>query len=75
MYSLLYGIGYLAYLELSPRLGGIWIRPNDKGQNVISMASLWAMISYPFSHLSMWNIRNWDINPWPGLIISLIMDL
>lgn len=75
MLLIVYIIAYILYLELSPGLGGIWLRPNDTGALSVSISSFWAMISYPFSHINMWNPRNWDINPWPILFFIYVFGL
>jgi hypothetical protein len=73
MLPILYTIGFLLYLELSPKLGNIWLRKDAEGVRRLSPGGLWKVIQYPFQNPDMWLPPHWDINPWVGLLISLAL--
>jgi hypothetical protein len=64
---------YLAYLELSPKLGNVWYRKNADGDRQICLGGLWKMFQYPFQNPDMWLPPNWDINPWVFSAIALAL--
>ena len=55
-------LAFMIYLEASPKIGHIWIRPNSFGTMSLSLNSLWNLIYYACTHWSFWNPMNWDLN-------------
>ena len=59
------GIGFvlfLAYLELSPKLGQIWYRIDSDGTMKINLDSALNYLKRPFTSTMVWKPRNWDLN-------------
>jgi hypothetical protein len=67
--SSIYLLFYLLYVQFSSKIGGIWLRPNDKGQIVFSFQGLTTMLFCPFSNLRMWYPDVWDLNYFMGTTI------
>ena len=61
---------FLLYLELSPKIGGIWLRRNSNNDFVICFKGLCNFIMYPFKNIQMWYPENWDINFCMFILIS-----
>ena len=73
---LLSTIVYIIYIEISPGLGNIWLRPNSHGNRTINFESLFnMMLVHPFTSTDFWKWNFIDLN-WPvisffsGLIFS-----
>ena len=56
-------IGYLAYIQFSPKMGKIWWRNG----NFTPMGAV-KLIVYPFQQIEMWKPRLWDINYFMWLV-------
>jgi len=60
-------ICYMTSLELNPKTKGTVIRPNDKGEKIISWGSMKEFmitplkLDKPFAR-ELWKPKNWDIN-------------
>ncbi len=68
-FAVLYVLGWIAYLELSPTLGNIWWRRNAEGLKEFCPWGIWATAIAPFRHAAFWHPSFWDMNPWPVLVI------
>ena len=72
---------YLLYLEINPKITGIWLRRDSTNTLRLTFNGLWNFIIYPFKNIKMWNINLWDINVFISIpllfftIYSLISDL
>ena len=53
---------FIIYLEINPKLGGIWLRYDSSNQLILSPTGIYNMIVYPFKNIQMWYPQNWDIN-------------
>jgi hypothetical protein len=53
---------YCLYLEVNPQIGGIFIRPNSKGERTFNANGIIPMLKYPFENGTFWNPENWDLN-------------
>jgi len=53
---------WLLYLELSPKLGGIFFRPDSSGNFRFRLGGVIPMLLYPFQSLDFWYPNNWDLN-------------
>tara|TARA_R100001163_G_C5068020_1_gene207713 strand:+ start:5876 stop:6232 length:357 start_codon:yes stop_codon:yes gene_type:complete len=53
---------YLFYIELNPKMGGIFFRPDSTGTFKFNFLGAGPMLSYPFKSLNFWNPNNWDLN-------------
>jgi Cu-Zn family superoxide dismutase len=64
---------WLFYLELSPKLGKIIFRPNAKGSTTFNLSGLGSMMIRPFTDLTFWYPRFWDLNIYMLWIITAII--
>jgi hypothetical protein len=64
---------WILYLEFSPRLGGIWLRPNSKGKKSISTGGILSLLGKPFTDKTYWYPRNWDLNIYMLWILTTII--
>ena len=53
---------YLLYLELNPKITGIWLRKGDDNKFKITLSGLKDFIMYPFKQKKMWLPNLWDMN-------------
>lgn len=53
---------YFLYLEINPKIRGIWLRRSDNNQLHISLNGLKNFIVYPFKNIKMWLPNMWDMN-------------
>lgn len=53
---------FVMYLEINPKLRGIWLRYDSNNQLIFSPVGIYNMIIYPFKNIQMWYPQNWDIN-------------
>jgi hypothetical protein len=61
---------WLCYLEFSPSLGGIVLRPNSEGEMIISYNSIMNISFYPLRNMNCWYPRFWDLNIFIIIFIS-----
>ena len=64
---------WIVYLELSPKLGRILIRPNSSGRNTFSLGGVWALMKKPFTDITLWSPRFWDLNIYVLWIFTIII--
>ena len=64
---------WIVYLELSPKLGRIFIRPNAKGSYSFSFGGLGQLMVKPFTDKTFWYPRFWDLNIYVLWIITAII--
>ena len=69
----LYFLLYLIYLEVSPKLGNIWIRCNSDNKLKICPSGIFLMLKAPFYNLYYWNPKFWDINFYAGGFLFTIL--
>jgi hypothetical protein len=55
-------VAFLGYVQLSPQIGNVWIRPNDGGERVFAPASAWAVLRLPLVDAYVWKPTFWDLN-------------
>ena len=53
---------YLGYLELNPKITGIWLRRDSNNNFFIALSSLWNYVLYPFKEIKLWYPNMWDLN-------------
>ena len=53
---------YLLYIELNPKIGGIWLRRDSFNKLVLSLDSLYHFLIYPLKEFRMWLPSMWDAN-------------
>lgn len=53
---------YFLYLEINPKIRGIWLRKGDDNQLHITLNGLKNFILYPFKNIKMWMPNMWDMN-------------
>lgn len=53
---------YFLYLEINPKIRGIWLRKGDDNQLHITLKGLKNFIIYPFKNIKMWLPNMWDMN-------------
>lgn len=76
--SLLFStIIWLLNLQFNPKIGNVWIRPDESGKRVFCPKSIISLLIAPFQNLYFWYPKNWDLNFYTifgitYLIISII---
>jgi hypothetical protein len=73
VYLLIVFLLWLLYLELSPQLGKIWIRPNEKGGWRLSLGGVIQLMGKPFTQIEYWYPRFWDLNIYVWWILTLLV--
>ena len=53
---------WLTYLELSPNLGNMWIRPDCNNKSKICISSIINLLGEPFRNIFLWKPSFWDMN-------------
>jgi len=53
---------FALYVQFSPKMGNIWIRKDDEGNNVFAPKNLLNLIVEPFFNKNFWHPRNLDMN-------------
>jgi len=53
---------YGFYLELNPRIGGIFRRPDANGQTRFNLRGILPVLKYTFTSVSFWKPSDWDLN-------------
>ena len=53
---------FILYLEVSPSLGGIWFRKNNKGVRKMNFLGLFHYLTAPFYDKQLWDPKIWDVN-------------
>ena len=53
---------YFLYLEINPKIRGIWLRKGDDNRLNITLNGLKNFILYPFKNIKMWLPNMWDMN-------------
>ena len=53
---------YLSYLELNPKITGIWLRRDSSNRYRLSLGGLKDFILFPFKNYRMWYPSMWDMN-------------
>jgi hypothetical protein len=64
---------WILYLEFSPKLGKIIIRPNEKGGYSFSFGGVWNLMLKPFQDSTFWKPSFWDLNIYVIWIITTII--
>lgn len=53
---------FALYVQFSPKMGNIWIRKNDEGEDVFVPKNLLNLMVEPFTNKQFWHPRNLDMN-------------
>tara|TARA_B100001094_G_C17815941_1_gene616105 strand:- start:15 stop:314 length:300 start_codon:yes stop_codon:yes gene_type:complete len=53
---------YFLYLEINPKIRGIWLRKGDDNKLMITFNGLKNFIMYPIKDIRMWFPKMWDMN-------------
>lgn len=64
---------WILYLELSPKLGRIIIRPNASGGYSFTFGGIWNLMKKPFTDKQFWSPRFWDLNIYVLWIFTIII--
>jgi hypothetical protein len=62
---------FALYVQFSPKMGNIWIRKNDEGEDVFVPKNLLNLMVEPFTNKQFWHPRNLDMN-WLFLTASCL---
>jgi hypothetical protein len=62
---------YALYMQFSPGLGGILIRPDSDGNKVFTPGNLFNIMVEPLKNARLWDLENLDMNYIVVLLISL----
>ena len=55
---------YILYLEINPKITGIWLRKDSNNNIVLALHNLKDFFAYPFKEYRMWIPNMWDMNPY-----------
>lgn len=55
-------IAYALYVQFSPKMGNVWIRPNSEGEKSIVFNSLIHLMKESSIRKEFWKIKNLDMN-------------
>lgn len=61
-----YFIIFASYLELSPKLGNVWLRKGSDNTINLSLGGLASFFTKPFKASFFWRPQFWDINYYVG---------
>ena len=53
---------WILYLELSPKLGNIWLREDAHSKIVFAPINIYNLMVYSLTHITFWYPWNWDMN-------------
>jgi hypothetical protein len=53
---------WLLNLQFNPKIGNVWIRPDETGERVFCYKSIINVLKEPFINWYFWKPCNWDIN-------------
>lgn len=73
LWLLIVFVFWLLYLELSPGLGGILVRPNSSGTRTFSLGGVWTLMKKPLSDGMYWYPKFWDLNIYMLWLIACIV--
>ena len=66
---------FAAYVEISPKMGGIWIRPDEKMRKKFIPSNLVNLMLQPFHNKDFWKMDilpiNWVVHA--STIVALLM--
>ena len=62
---------FMLRLELDPKLGNIWIRPNERNLLVFCPLSLIEILKAPFRSIFFWYPKLWCLNIYVVLIVFI----
>ena len=62
---------FALYVQYNPKMGNIWIRKNDEGEELFVPRNFLNLIVEPFKNISFWHPGSWDIN-WVFVTFSSI---
>ena len=69
IYPLLaYWCAWALYLELNPRIGSVWLRPDSDGRPTFAPRGILNMCVAPFRVWTFWLPEWWDVNMWVGTL-------
>jgi hypothetical protein len=60
---------YVLYLEINPKITGIWLRKDHNNRVVLALHNLKDFFAYPFKEYRMWKPNMWDMNPYISIPI------
>jgi hypothetical protein len=64
---------WILYLEFSPKLGRIIIRPNSSGGFTFTFGGVLELMKKPFQNIQFWYPRFWDLNIYVLWILTIII--
>lgn len=53
---------YALYVQYSPKIGNIWLRPDSNGDRVFVLSNLCNMMKEPLHSITFWKLSNLDLN-------------
>ena len=62
---------YALYVQYNPKIGNIWIRKDDEGNEVFVPKNLLKLMGRPLHDVSFWRPENLDMN-WVFLTLSSV---
>lgn len=64
---------WILYIQFSPKIGNVWIRPNSKGKKSFAPKGILSLLTKPFTDKTFWYPTNWDLNIYVILILTTII--
>lgn len=55
-------LSYSLYVQFSPSIGNIWLRPDSENKMQFQISGLLSLIYRPFYDKYFWHLKNWDLN-------------
>lgn|SRR3989304_7726426 len=55
-------IAFGIWIEKSPKMGGIFVRPGPDGRKHFNLEGILPMLKYPFQSIQFWKPQYWDLN-------------
>jgi len=66
-------IFWILYLEINPKIRGIWLRPNSNGVITFCPKGIISLLKAPLFNKDLWRISLLDINYYSFIIINFII--
>ena len=66
-------IFWILYLEINPKIRGIWLRPNSNGVITFCPKGIISVLKAPLFNKDLWRLSFLDINYYSFILVNLII--
>lgn len=66
-------IFWILYLEINPKIRGIWLRPNSNGVITFFPKGIISVLKAPLFNKDLWRLSFLDINYYSFILVNLII--